>query len=95
MGEALGGAQHDAAMRPKQFAYGLLLSNAAPMRVPVVQRGALQVVAAEPDKEKKVQKRTPAPVKRAQLSEERRMYNKARKSACATRIKKVDVVALS
>jgi len=60
----------------------------APARLPVVQRGALQVVAAEGDK-KATKKRTPAPVKRAQLAEERRMYNKARKSACATRIKKV------
>ncbi len=39
-------------------------------------------------KKKVVKKRTPAPVKRAMIAEERRMYNKARKSACATRIKK-------
>lgn len=59
----------------------------------ISRRGALQVVAAEPGKEEKdkkaPKKRTPAPVKRAMISEERRMYNKARKSACATRIKKV------
>lgn len=57
----------------------------------MTQRGALQVVAAEDkEKDKKApKKRTPFPVKRAQLAEERRMYNKARKSACATRIKKV------
>jgi small subunit ribosomal protein S20 len=57
--------------------------------MPVMQRGALQVVAAEEGDKKKVQKRTPYPVKRAQLAEERRMVNKSRKSACATRIKKV------
>ena len=62
---------------------------AAPVRAPVAQRGALQVVAAEEKDKKAPKKRTPFPVKRAQLAEERRMYNKARKSACATRIKKV------
>ncbi len=50
------------------------------------------MVAAEPDKKPAAKKRTPFPVKRAQLAEERRMYNKARKSACATRIKKVTQV---
>ena len=55
----------------------------------MAQRGALQVVAAEEKDKKAPKKRTPFPVKRAQLAEERRMYNKARKSACATRIKKV------
>ena len=48
----------------------------------------MQVVAAEPEK-KKVQKRTDPAVKRDMLGKQRRMYNKARKSACATRIKKV------
>ena len=55
--------------------------NAVTIRSPVTQRGALQVVAAEEKKEKAAKKRTPFPVKRAQLAEERRMYNKARKSA--------------
>ena len=64
--------------------------HAAPVRAPVVQRGALQVVAAEPDKKKEAKKRLPQPVKRAKLSEGYRMYNKSRKSACATRIKKVE-----
>ena len=45
-------------------------------------------MAAEPEK-KKVQKRTDPAVKRDMLGKQRRMYNKARKSACATRIKKV------
>lgn len=49
-------------------------------------RGALVIVAAE----KKPQKMDSA-VKRAKLSEERRMRNKARKSAIATRTKKVCV----
>ncbi len=38
---------------------------------------------------KKELKKMPSPVKRALLAEERRVYNKGRKSACATRIKKV------
>lgn len=58
------------------------------------QRGALQVMAAAPgaavDQKKK---RTPQPVKRAEQAEERRQANKSRKSACATRIKKVVKVA--
>lgn len=67
---------------------------AAPQRssllAPVLQRrGAVQVVAAEQQKKK----RTPQPVKRAQLSEERRMRNKPRKSAIATRMKKVIAAA--
>ncbi len=71
-----------------------LLPAAAPCRAPVVQRGALQVVAAAAvDEEKKKKsifgKRTDPAVKRAMIAEERRLYNKARKSACATRIKKV------
>ncbi|KIZ06524.1 30S ribosomal protein S20 [Monoraphidium neglectum] len=49
------------------------------------RRSAVQVVAAEAQNKK----RTPQPVKRAQLAEERRMSNKGRKSAIATRIKKV------
>ena len=59
-------------------------SLAAPLRL---QRGALQVVAAEPVAQNK--KRTPQAEKRAQLAEERRQHNKSRKSACATRIRKV------
>jgi len=68
----------------------------APVRAPVAQRGILVVVAADADKDKKPQKkRTPFPVKRTQLAQKRRMYNKARKSACATRIKKVIKMAES
>ena len=40
-------------------------------------------------KEKKPKKKIPSPVKRVMLAEDRRKYNKSRKSACATRIKKV------
>eukprot|EP00200_Dunaliella_tertiolecta_P004631 CAMPEP_0202350964 /NCGR_PEP_ID=MMETSP1126-20121109/7815_1 /ASSEMBLY_ACC=CAM_ASM_000457 /TAXON_ID=3047 /ORGANISM="Dunaliella tertiolecta, Strain CCMP1320" /LENGTH=196 /DNA_ID=CAMNT_0048943019 /DNA_START=23 /DNA_END=613 /DNA_ORIENTATION=+ len=40
-------------------------------------------------KVKKPKKKIASPVKRAMLAEERRKYNKSRKSACATRIKKV------
>lgn len=54
-------------------------------RVPVVR-----VMAAEGEAKKKApKKRTDPAVKRAMLAVERRLYNKARKSACATRIKKV------
>ncbi len=67
-------------------AFSVVACTAAPA---VVRRGAVQVVAAEPPAKKAAKKRTPAPVKRAMISEDRRMYNKARKSACATRIKKV------
>eukprot|EP00983_Pelagomonas_calceolata_P049258 1141432-Pelagomonas_calceolata.AAC.6 len=42
-------------------------------------------------KVKKPKKKIASPVKRAMLAEERRKYNKSRKSACATRIKKVSV----
>lgn len=42
-----------------------------------------------PKKEKKPKKAIPSPVKRAMLAKTRRLYNKSRKSACATRIKKV------
>lgn len=56
------------------------------MRAPVQQRGALQVVAAAAAA---LPKRTDSAVKRAMISKERRMYNKARKSAIGTRIKKV------
>lgn len=55
---------------------------------PTASRGALVVVAAEGKKDGK--KKVPSPVKRAELAEERRMYNKSRKSACATRVKKVN-----
>lgn len=65
---------------------------AAPVTRPVLQRGALQVVAAEPGKEVK-KKKLPSPEKRALTSEERRKYNKGRKSAVATRIKKVRCAA--
>jgi ribosomal protein S20 len=40
---------------------------------------------------KAAKKRTDPAVKRAMLAKERRLYNKARKSACATRVKKVGV----
>lgn len=60
-----------------------------------VSRSVVQVVrAAGEDDKKKVQTRTDPAVKRAKLGEERRMYNKARKSACATRIKKVGFVVM-
>lgn len=62
---------------------------AAPQRVavqaPVLRRGAVQVFAADDQKKK----RTPQPVKRAELSEDRRARNRSRKSAIATRMKKV------
>lgn len=61
----------------------------APRVVPSVavgpSRRSLHVVAAEAQ----TKKRTPQPVKRAELAEERRMRNKSQKSAIATRIKKV------
>lgn len=57
----------------------------APAVVVAPSRRTLQVVAAEVQNKK----RTPQPEKRAQLAEERRMYNKARKSLVASRIKKV------
>lgn len=65
-----------------------LVVNAAPVRA---HRVGLQVVAraAGADADKKVpKKKMPSPVKRALITEERRMYNKQRKSACATRVKK-------
>jgi hypothetical protein len=49
------------------------------------RRGAVQVFAAEEQKKK----RTPQPEKRAQLALERRSRNRSRKSAIATRTKKV------
>lgn len=52
-----------------------------------MERGALVVMAAEGKDAQK--KKMPSPVKRALLSEERRVYNKSHKSACATRVKKV------
>ncbi len=63
------------------------LLPAVPVVRPAVERGSLVVMAAEgkPDAKKKMA----SPVKRALISEERRMYNKGKKSACATRIKKV------
>ncbi|MEW5298672.1 MAG: hypothetical protein WDW36_001764 [Sanguina aurantia] len=63
-------------------------------RVAPCERGVLQVVARAPVTEvAKPKKRMPSPVKRAMQSLERRMYNRKRKSACATRIKKVLVSA--
>ncbi|PNW74546.1 hypothetical protein CHLRE_12g494750v5 [Chlamydomonas reinhardtii] len=59
----------------------------APVSRPAVERGALVVMAAEGKDAQK--KKMPSPVKRALLSEERRVYNKSHKSACATRVKKV------
>lgn len=53
-----------------------------------VPRRTLVVVAAAGDAAEK-KKRLPQPVKRAQQAVERRMVNKSRKSATATRIKKV------
>ncbi|KAG1667409.1 hypothetical protein FOA52_004826 [Chlamydomonas sp. UWO 241] len=56
-----------------------------------VSRGSLQVVckAAGAVGAAKLPKKMDSAVKRAMIAEERRMYNKARKSACATRVKKV------
>jgi ribosomal protein S20 len=53
-------------------------------------------VAAGPedDKKKEPKKKLASPVKRALLADETRLYNRARKSACATRIKKVGCKAL-
>lgn len=62
--------------------------RAAPVAAPVV-RAPVVVKAMAEEKKKTAKKRTPPAVKRAMLAEERRMYNRARKSACATRIKKV------
>eukprot|EP00775_Hariotina_reticulata_P009225 gene9225-9390_t len=69
---------------------------AAPQRVAVqapvqLRRGAVQVVAAEQQNKK----RTPQPVKRAELAEDRRARNRSRKSAIATRMKKVVKMAES
>ncbi|PNH05762.1 30S ribosomal protein S20, chloroplastic [Tetrabaena socialis] len=53
-------------------------------------RGALVVSARAADPGAvKVKKALPSPEKRALISEERRVMNKSRKSACATRVKKV------
>ena len=67
------------------------------LRIAAPQRGALQVVAAQAGKPAaaKVAKKMDSAVKRAMIAEERRMYNKARKSACATRIKKVCMTLVS
>lgn len=51
----------------------------------ISRRGTVQVVAAEEQKKK----RTPQPEKRAELALERRSRNRSRKSAIATRTKKV------
>lgn len=69
---------------------GSRASVAAPrpaVRAAVVQRRSVVVFAAADEKKK----RLPQPVKRAQQAVERRMVNKSRKSATATRIKKVRV----
>ncbi len=49
----------------------------------------MRVAAMADEKKPAAKKRMDAAVKRALLGEERRIYNKSRKSACATRIKKV------
>lgn len=72
------------------------------MRPLLSQRGALQVVKAEDGeaapKEKKEPKKLPprmdSAVKRAKIAEDRRMTNKAFKSAVATRVKKASGCAL-
>lgn len=51
----------------------------------ISRRGTVQVVAAEEQKKK----RTPQPEKRAELALERRSRNRSRKSAIATRTRKV------
>lgn len=68
----------------------LCISIAAPVSRPIVERGALVIMNAEDKKEEK--KKMPSPVKRALQSDERRLFNKGRKSACATRIKKVNSI---
>jgi hypothetical protein len=59
---------------------------ARPSLASPVQRRTSVVVMAAADEKKK---RLPQPVKRAQQAVERRMVNKSRKSATATRVKKV------
>jgi hypothetical protein len=54
------------------------------------RRGAVQVVAAEATEQNK--KRTPQSQKRAQIALERRSRNRSRKSAIATRTKKVRAI---
>ncbi|GLI65593.1 hypothetical protein VaNZ11_009169 [Volvox africanus] len=72
---------------PQRCAFTAVRPTFVPVSRPVTERGALVVMAAEGKKDQK--KKMPSPVKRALLAEERRLYNKGRKSACATRIKKV------
>lgn len=60
----------------------------APARCHVVPVRAMADDGNE-DNKKKPKIRMPSAVKRAKLAKERRSYNRARKSACATRIKKV------
>ncbi|KXZ49989.1 hypothetical protein GPECTOR_18g145 [Gonium pectorale] len=76
---------------PQRAAFTSAKPTFAPVARPV-ERGALVVMAAEGKDQKK---KMPSPVKRALISEERRMYNKSHKSACATRIKKVIKLAES
>ncbi|GLC33303.1 hypothetical protein PLESTB_000348600 [Pleodorina starrii] len=78
---------------PQRCAFTPVRPTFAPVSRPVAERGALVVMAAEGKKDQK--KKMPSPVKRALLAEERRLYNKGRKSACATRIKKVIKLAES
>jgi hypothetical protein len=56
----------------------------------ISRRGAVQVVAAEATEQNK--KRTPQPEKRAQIALDRRSRNRSRKSAIATRTKKVRAI---
>ncbi|GIL91696.1 hypothetical protein Vretimale_14822 [Volvox reticuliferus] len=78
---------------PQRCAFTPVRPTFAPVSRPVAERGTLIVMAAEGKKDQK--KKMPSPVKRALLAEERRLYNKSRKSACATRIKKVIKMAES
>ncbi|EFJ44660.1 plastid/chloroplast ribosomal protein S20 [Volvox carteri f. nagariensis] len=78
---------------PQRCAFTPVKPTFAPVSRPAVERGALVVMAAEAKKDQK--KKMPSPVKRALLAEERRLYNKSRKSACATRVKKVIKMAES
>lgn len=66
----------------------------APQRAAVcfTRRSAVQVMAAGEDQKKK---RTPQPEKRASLALERRSRNRSRKSAIATRTKKVCAIRAS
>jgi hypothetical protein len=91
-------ARMQAAMRAGMFGGAVSSSSRvalAPQRAQLLaptisRRGAVQVVAAEPAaKGEQKKKRTPQSEKRAELALDRRSRNRSRKSAIATRTKKV------